>query len=328
MTNNDSAGFVSREEFLPSDRLESPVVLLSIAAVERDTGLSKDTLRVWERRYGFPSPGRDANGERVYLPAEVDKLRILQRLIGAGHRPGKIIGLDTAQLQALIERLPQGSALPPIAEATIAGLERYLSLLRAHQVDDLRKLLTQAVLRQGLESFVVEICAPFTRLVGETWARGELEIFEEHLYTESMQVVLRNAIANIPMHAARPRVLLTTVPTEQHGLGLLMAEAVLALEGCRCISLGTQTPVAEIALAASAQQVDIVALSFSAIQNPRAVLDGLGELRAKLPSSIEIWAGGGAPVLHRRPLQGVFVISDLAQIRDAVLRWNRSQGLA
>ena len=61
MTNNDSAGFVSREEFLPSDRLESPVVLLSIAAVERDTGLSKDTLRVWERRYGFPSPGRDAN---------------------------------------------------------------------------------------------------------------------------------------------------------------------------------------------------------------------------------------------------------------------------
>jgi hypothetical protein len=35
---------------------------LPIAAVERDTGLAKDTLRVWERRYGFPQPGRDANG--------------------------------------------------------------------------------------------------------------------------------------------------------------------------------------------------------------------------------------------------------------------------
>ena len=35
-----------------------------IAAVERDTGLSKDILRVWERRYGFPKPGRDAFGER------------------------------------------------------------------------------------------------------------------------------------------------------------------------------------------------------------------------------------------------------------------------
>jgi len=34
----------------------------TIAAVERDTGLSKDTLRVWERRYLFPVPGRDAHG--------------------------------------------------------------------------------------------------------------------------------------------------------------------------------------------------------------------------------------------------------------------------
>ena len=32
----------------------------TIADVERDTGLSKDTLRVWERRYGFPLPLRDA----------------------------------------------------------------------------------------------------------------------------------------------------------------------------------------------------------------------------------------------------------------------------
>jgi hypothetical protein len=35
---------------------------LPIASVERETGLSKDTLRVWERRYGFPTPERDANG--------------------------------------------------------------------------------------------------------------------------------------------------------------------------------------------------------------------------------------------------------------------------
>jgi hypothetical protein len=27
---------------------------LCIAQVERDTGLSKDPLRMWERRYGFP----------------------------------------------------------------------------------------------------------------------------------------------------------------------------------------------------------------------------------------------------------------------------------
>jgi methanogenic corrinoid protein MtbC1 len=40
-------------------------------------------------------------------------------------------------------------------------------------------------------------------------------------------------------------VLLTTLPGEPHGLGLLMAEAMLALEGCTCVSLGVQTPVLE-----------------------------------------------------------------------------------
>lgn len=82
-----------------------------------------------------------------------------------------------------------------------------------------------------------------------------------------------------------------------------MVEALLALEGCRCISLGTQTPVWDIVLAASAQEIDIVALSFSPVMNPNQVVDGLTELRAKLPRSIEIWAGGRCPVLQRRPRQ-------------------------
>ena len=41
---------------------------VSIATVERETGLSKDTLRMWERRYGFPRPARDDNGEREEWP--------------------------------------------------------------------------------------------------------------------------------------------------------------------------------------------------------------------------------------------------------------------
>ena len=66
---------------------------LGISAVERDTGLSKDTLRVWERRYGFPRPVRDALGERTYPVEQVDRLRLIRRLMDAGHRPGKVVGL-------------------------------------------------------------------------------------------------------------------------------------------------------------------------------------------------------------------------------------------
>ena len=70
----------------------------SIAAVERDTGLQKDTLRVWERRYGFPQPLRDANGERVYPPEQLARLRQIKRLIDQGMRPGKVVAADPASL--------------------------------------------------------------------------------------------------------------------------------------------------------------------------------------------------------------------------------------
>ena len=70
----------------------------NISAVERETGLSKDVLRMWERRYGFPKPARDENGERQYTLAEIAKLRSIKRLMDVGVRPGKIIGLTLAEL--------------------------------------------------------------------------------------------------------------------------------------------------------------------------------------------------------------------------------------
>jgi len=54
--------------------------------------------------------------------------------------------------------------------------------------------------------------------VGEAWTRGALQIFEEHLYTEVVQSLLRNAIGSIQRSGQRPRVLLTTFPQEPHGL--------------------------------------------------------------------------------------------------------------
>ena len=65
----------------------------TIADVERDTGLSKDTLRVWERRYGFPLPLRDAQGERRYDDDQLLRLRHIRRLLDAGHRPGRVVPL-------------------------------------------------------------------------------------------------------------------------------------------------------------------------------------------------------------------------------------------
>ncbi len=306
--------------------IDSPrpaVITLSIAAVERDTGLSKDTLRVWERRYGFPSPGRDGVGERAYTLAQVEKLRIVKRLLDAGHRPGRIVPLETLALQELADKTvgqPQRGTEVLLGSADLLA---HLALIRSHDMVALRSELTRLLARNGVARFVIEVVAPLNAAVGDAWIRGQLEIFEEHAYTELVQSVLRQAIAAVPLgaEAARPRVLLTTFPNEPHQLGLLMAEAMLTLEGCRCVSLGVQTPVWDIARAARAYRSDIVALSFSGCMNPNQVVDGLGELAAKLPAGVSVWAGGAAPVLHRRAVAGVQPLSNFEELALELQRW-------
>jgi methanogenic corrinoid protein MtbC1 len=306
-----------------NDLSRSAAIALSIAAVERDTGLSKDTLRVWERRYGFPVPARDAFGERAYTLEEVDKLRVIKRLMDAGHRPGRIVPLPLEELL----RMSGSTVDPPLrgteAASGTADLRAQLDLIRSHDVGALRTELTRQLSRLGVARFVNDVVGPLNAAVGDAWLRGQMQIFEEHVYTETVQVVLRQAIAGVPEPAtdARPRVVLGTFPGEPHGLGLLMAEAILALEGCRCVSLGVETPLWDMVLAAEAHCADIVALSFTGCMTPNQVVEGLAELRRKLPAATALWVGGAAPVIHRRRLAGVEPFASLEEVPARLRRW-------
>ena len=297
----------------------APAQKLSIAAVERETGLRKDTLRVWERRYGFPRPDRDASGDRLYPPDQVERLRVIRRLMDAGHRPRHLVALPPDALEALCA--PEDAQRKAASSAPELG--EYLQLIQRHDAHQLRRLLGQTALRIGLVEFVTQVVAPLNIAVGEAWIEGRFQVFEEHLYTECMTGVLRNTIAGIPAPEGMgaPRVLLTSFPDEPHGLGLLMAEALFALEGCNCLPLGPQTPIADIAKAARAHQSDIVALSFTAVLGANAVVTGLQELRRQLPQTVAIWAGGSNPALSKRVLPGVLPIQALESLREQVARW-------
>ncbi|MFO1284169.1 MAG: MerR family transcriptional regulator [Burkholderiales bacterium] len=290
----------------------------NISAVERETGLSKDVLRMWERRYGFPVPRRDEHGERQYTPTEVARLRSIKRLMDAGLRPGKIIGLPLDELKALADARATESA-----DAIAPTLEReVIHLLQTHDALGLQHTMAQLVMRQGLQKFVLETVTPLNRTVGDAWMRGELQVFEEHLYTEQLQVVLRTAINAFPRQTGGvPRVLLTTFPNEQHGIGLLMVEALLCPEGVQCISLGPQTPIEDVRRAAIAHKVHILALSFSGAFPLRLALEGLASLRQQLPPQVTIWAGGDMTRRIRKTVPGMVLIPDLASTITALRSW-------
>lgn len=301
---------------------------LTIAAVELETGLAKDTLRVWERRYGFPAPRRDSAGDRLYSAAQVEQLKMIRRLLDTGQRPGKVVGLDRDALQALLARgVP--TTMPVLSRTNDLGgpteLAQLLDIIATHAPQVLRHRLSHAQLRMGLGRFVTELVAPLTTAVGEAWARGSFEVYEEHMFTEVLTAVMRQAIGSLAPQpvSSGPKVLLTTLPKEPHGLGLLMVEALLTLEGCTCVSLGTQTPVGDLAQAARSHRADVVALSFSNVHKPAVVKASLRELRALLPAEADLWVGGACPTLYQKPVEGVTPRRDLSGLTALVAQWRQ-----
>lgn len=296
--------------------LPSNPELLSISDVERLTGIRQATLRIWEKRYGFPQPLRDRHGDRVYPASQVERLHAVKRLMNQGLRPGRILaGGGGAESAEVVPRPVETGSLP-------VEHERVLRLLRAYRRAELHGHFQSRLLDLGLRRFVIECLAPLCNTVGLAWSRGELPVRSEHLFTQLVSAILHAKQAAVrAIDKERPKVILATATGEAHTLGILMAEAVMATLGMECIQLGGDTPPAEVAAAARETAADIVALSFSAHFPPKPLVRALSALRAATPEATAIWVGGRGVSTAAGLPNGVEHIDRLDAIEPALRRW-------
>lgn len=271
----------------------------AIGAVERDTGIGRDTLRIWERRYGFPAPERNAKGERIYTAGQIGRLQLIRRLLDQGLRPGKVVPLSDEALDVLATKTPEISPNPEKVDPACAHL---IALATAGDITGLNAALEQILARDGLRTFVLDTFAPLSTTIGELWAAGRLQVFEEHLITRHMVRFLDIATSRLGRPPGKPDVLLATLPGERHSLGLLMAEALLWHAGKSTLNLGTDIPMEQILVAVDRSRVRAVALSFSASYPRGTIRAQLEELADRLPPEVTVWIGGsGVRRLSRLP---------------------------
>lgn len=261
--------------------------VMTIDDVARDTGLGKDTLRVWERRYGFPDPDRAETGERCYSADQLQRLRLICRLINQGRRPGAVVPLPTQQLEALANDAQQ-----TITEQTDPQIEALVNLLKAGKTDQFRQQLANRVEQQGPQGFIHQTADPLLKLTGSAWADGQIPIYLEHYITQQLTTSINLALSQVEAPATGLRILLTTLPGEPHGMGIMMVELLLRLQGVETINIGLETPMDQLQDACQLLQPHAIALSFSAIQKRPQTLNLLQELEQKIPASITILAGG------------------------------------
>ncbi len=287
----------------------------TISAVSRLSGVPKDLLRQWERRYGFPCPSRDNHGNRLYSQQQLEKLVVIRQLLDRGSRPGKLMNLGLNELKAQLNLTKSEFSTMPLIE-----------LLQSGDVPQLQQWLQQQICNHGLRPFIHNVMAPAINAVGEAWANGVLAIYQEHLFTEAIKRQVRNQLSHHHDGNDTPRIMLTTVPGELHSLGLLMAEVLMHLSGAAIIPFGTEMPFQQIRDAAERHQVDVIALSFSAGFKTEDAVVMLNGLRQLIPETTEIWAGGSALAEKPSVSVGIKLLPALADIEYAVAEWHRAHG--
>lgn len=312
---------VRRQPHASAAKRESAPTGSPIRLVASRTGIPEETLRAWERRYGFPAPLRRAGGSRVYSETDIAKLHVLARAVAAGFRPGDVVQLSVAALEELLDSAARDTRAQPPPALPESSADCIATLLEALRRDDaavVRATLHELAVRLGPRRFVTECAHPLLVGVGAEWAEGALDVRHEHLASAYLQTELRAILASVEEDADAPVVLLTTLPEEPHALPLDLVAVYLTSLGVAPRLLGPGTPAAQITAAAIALRVAAVGISTSVAAPPRPTQLELHALRSSLPATIPLWVGGSGARLLAPPLLQVTVLDSWLHIDDAV----------
>jgi MerR family transcriptional regulator, light-induced transcriptional regulator len=288
--------------------------VLSIGALSRATGVPVETLRTWERRYGFPAPAnREESGHRRYPLDTVERLRLVSRALELGHKPAVVLRASPAILRDLLALTGDGGSEAPGVRRLASGsfVERCLEYATYLDGPGLVEELDRASNGMSALEFLSGSIGPLLRAVGEAWSRGDIEVGHEHFASEHIREFLSGRWRPMSERSRGARVLCATIGGERHVLGLHLAATALALGGARVVFLGADMPPKEVASAAVQQGAAAVALSAARGADRRAMLRDLKLLRAELPEDVPIVVGGAG---FEPPPPGVVCIADLEKL--------------
>lgn len=300
---------------VPVQANDSPADLagaLHIREVVRITGLRREQLYMWQRRYGFPSPLRDGFGDRVYPPDQVARLKLIKQLLSEGWRAGAVVPLADTALQSMLGlTVAEPAPLP-------AEIETAVRLLSQHRAGELQNHLSKLLVGQGLRKFLEQTLIPLNEAVHERVVRGEMETFQELRFADLAQRLLRDVTRLVrPTRDAR-QILLATPPNDPNQLGLAILELLLFTEGINCLTLGAGVPAQEIAGAAKAYKVSVVVLLFDRGISGKIAGQEIRSLRVALPADMPLVVSGRAVNLLAKAIPSVRTAADFSSIMAAM----------
>jgi DNA-binding transcriptional MerR regulator len=279
--------------------------LFKIGVVTRVTGVPVATLRVWEKRYGFPKSARTAGGHRLYSERDIELIRWVKSQLD--------MGMKTSQAMRTLERLEQGDGLsaivptpaPTTVEAQPQGsldthVRHLLDTLTANDLEGADRLLGEMLAFYSPEQIVLGVILPVLSGIGTEWAEGRIGVATEHLASAFLRQRLLMWLVTGPTPRQVRPVVMACAPGEWHDGSLLMLAVLLRRRGWPVLYLGQSVPLGD--LAAFVRQVEPSAVVLVAMtEEPARSIIEWPRYFAEAAAGGSVTVGYGGAVYGQQP---------------------------
>lgn len=210
---------------------------VSIGAAADYVGVSVETLRAWQRRYGVGASAVTPGGHRRYTFDDMVRLRTVRDLIEAGESTAAAV------------RAVQGPRRPHVAPEPDVSTARKLAAA-CMELDGYaaRHLVGAALAAEGVVRMWEALVRPAFTTLERLPLPAARTVGAEHLLSHVVLGTLGARVGREPRD--RSAVVLACAPAEQHELPMAMLAAALAERAVRATLLGSRTPAATLLAAA------------------------------------------------------------------------------
>lgn len=287
---------------------------LTIKVVSERTGVSVQTLRAWERRYGVPHPGRAPGSRyRLYDDGDVADVQWMKRQVEAGISPAQ------ASLLLRQQRLPKAAASFASEQPLAATQSAFQTAVLKSDETGIRQILDEAFELFTPERVALQIIQPAMVELGARWLRNEITVGQEHVASNLVRQKLLAVFHSQPASAlSAPYIIAACAPAEEHELGLLILTLLLSRQGWRTTYLGQGTPLSDLVDLARAGKPNAVVLSVTTVVGLTSLIPLL--VKDNRPAAPLVLGGrmlNLLPTLHDH-MPGAYLGEDAATVAHAL----------
>lgn len=282
-----------------------------VKTVAQLTGIPRNTLVAWERRYDLLEPRRSDGGYRIYEEDDVAYLRELKRLVDEG-----------VAISEAISRVRK-PAVRPVEVADTGLVERLVDTLLAFDRDAAGPLLRRVEQLPFVDA-IRDVWTPVLLEVGRRWEIGEISVAHEHFVSGVAREAMTAMLRSIGHGGTGPDAVFACLPEERHDLPLLAVAVRMALAGWRVVWLGAELPVADLCAFVATRAPDVVCLSAVTPVGADTVLNVARTVLSAAPRATTLVIGGpAASPLRERQSARLWVCSGADELLE---RWSERGG--